>query len=217
MNSKFKRAVVLAAFLTICGASASPTLGQQTVRLEKSIAVIKYGGDMASLLEKLAESFGTTIGLEADPQHPKSYVQIDLRDATLRDALDAIVKSEPRYQWRESDGFIEVSPLKGSSPLLNTMISKFQVSDVERVEAVRQLMHLPEVQANMREMNLNLSEFNRVSAGREGERLSMSLENVTLRQALHKIVTESGGRFWFSQRSVNRDGGELISISCQAR
>jgi len=54
--------------LTICGASISPTIAQQTsTSRPQSPAVIKYDGDMASMLAHLTRIYGVTIGLEVDP------------------------------------------------------------------------------------------------------------------------------------------------------
>jgi len=56
--------------LTICGASISPTIAQQTstsTSRPQPPAVIKYDGDMASMLAHLTRIYGVTIGLEVDP------------------------------------------------------------------------------------------------------------------------------------------------------
>jgi hypothetical protein len=190
---------------------------QQSVPIVKTVAAIKYQGDMAALLEKIAEIYGETIGLDVDPRHPQSLVNIDLREAGLRDVLNAIVQSEPKYQWRESDGFIEVFPKQGSSPLLDTKINSFIVRDVDQTEAISRLMSLSEVLVHMSEMNLSRRDFSPASLRPKGEKFSLSLEGVTMRRALHEIAGAGGGRFWIARRSGNKADGGFFSISDRVR
>ena len=190
--------IVAAVFaLTICGACATRyVVAQQSSGPRQPPAVIEYHGDMAYMLANLTDIYGATIGLEVDPQQPKSQVGFFLRDPTLTDVLNAIVQSAPRYQWRESAEFIEVSPVERSCPLLDTIIVRFRVADADESEAINQLLKLTEVQASMRAMSLNCQDRGEASAEKKGEKFSISLENVTLRQALNSIARESGKRFW---------------------
>jgi uncharacterized protein YceH (UPF0502 family) len=89
-----------------------------------------------------------------------------------------------------------VYPVEGRSPLLNIVVSSFQVNDVNQAGATNQLMNLPEVQAGMKASNLSHRDFSRTLAGRRGGKFSLRLEDVTLREALHEIAKQSGGRFW---------------------
>jgi hypothetical protein len=77
-----------------------------------------------------------------------------LLDPALPDAMNAIVQSPKKYTWREANGFVEVWPLTGSNPLLETRISNFNAKDLSPSQAFDQLFNLPEVQATMKAMNL---------------------------------------------------------------
>ena len=182
--------------LLVVLACASVATAQQGASKPPPLRVIHFHGSMAGLLARLAGDYGVTIGLEADPTKPQSEVIIDVRDATLTDILNAIVQSEPRYQWRESGGDIEVFPVSGGNPLLDMPLSTFQVKDVRRAEAIDQLMGLPEVQAVAMSMNLKLRPDGPLPTGAKDEKFSLSLSGVTLRQALNRIAKESGARFW---------------------
>lgn len=209
MIAGFNKLTAGLVLLTICGVSILPTIAQQTSPSRTQLpAVINYDGDMASILTHLPEIYGVTIGLEVDPKQPQSQVEFYLLNPTLPDVLNAIVKSAPRYQWRESDGFIEVFPVAGSNPLLDTMISSFRTSDVDEAGAINQLLNLPELQANMRAMSLNRRAPGGTSREKKGEKFSVNLEGVTLRQALHKIAKDGGGRFW-----IFRNYSDGFSIS----
>jgi hypothetical protein len=196
--------------LTVWGAYTSRSVGQEASESRNQLpAIIKYDGDMASMLSHLPSIYGATIGLEVDPEQPRSQVGFDLRDPTLTDVLDAIVQSAPRYQWHNSGGFIEVSPLQGSCALLDTIISNFRVDDVDEREAINQLVSVPEVQASMRAMRLNRQDLGDAGVAKKGEKISISLENVTMRQALNIVAKQTGTRFWI----FSRHGKGSFSIS----
>lgn len=203
----FVKIATAAVLLMICGAAASRAIGQE--RSVPKIRVISYSGDMAYLLARLPESFGVTIGLETDPQQPKSHVSLYVQDPTITDVLNAIVKSAPKYQWRERDGCIEVLPVAASSPFLDTMVNDFRVTDVDETKAINGLINLPDVQANLRAMGLRRKDAETVSTQTGSEKFSLKLEGLTMRQTLCRITTESRARFWVFQ--TFRDG--LFSIS----
>ena len=206
----FKKLLGGMVLLTLCGFSISPAVAQQTSEAKiQTPAVIEYNGDMATMLATLSKVYGATIGLEVDAQQPQSQVAFYLRDPTLPDVLNAIVKSAPRYQWREIDGSIEVFPAAGSSPLLDTPIRSFRANDVDEEAAINQLLSGSEMQANIRALSLNRRPPDRTSTDQRGKNFSVNLDAVTLRQALNKIANGSGGRFWIFRNY--RDG--FFSIS----
>ena len=198
--------ITLALFvLAVYCACVSPALGQPTPAPRTRLpAVIKYDGDMAAMLANLTDIYGVTIGLEINPQQPRAQVGFDLRDPTLTDVLNAITKSAPRYQWRQSGEFIEVLPQQDSSPLLETIVSSFRVTEVDGTEAFNQLLNLPDVQASMRAMRLNRRDLTNASARQsKSAKFSLSLEGITMRQALNRIANEDRARFWIFQRDRN--------------
>jgi hypothetical protein len=215
MTSNPTRIAALIIFLTIYGAApVGRVMSQQTsASKDQPLRVVQYDGDMAHLLANLTDTFGVTIGFEVDPKQPQPRVSFYVRDATLSDVLNAIVKSAPAYDWRERDGSIEVLPVRASSPLLDTRIDNFQVSEVDQIEAVNRLLKLPEVQANLRAMGLNQKETGSVSTETKVEKFSINLDGVTMRQALSRIANESGGRFWIFRPL----GGGFFSISNSPR
>ena len=152
-----------------------------------------------------------TIGLEIDPRKPTSQVSFYLLDPTLPDVLNAMVKSAPNYQWRESNGCFEMLPVKLSRPLLDTVIKNYRVAEVDQTEALNRLLILPEVQANLSVMGFRGRDFSSVSTETTSKRFSVNLEGVTMRQALSRIADESGVRFW-TFRALD-DGSFSISNS----
>jgi len=203
MKIELKKRVALLAIAAVCAGTA---LAQQTsTPASQKLRVISFHGDMAALLGQLAQSYGVTIGMEADARKPRSEVTVELHDATLPDILNAIVESEPRYRWRDNSGFIEVFPVSGTNPLLDLTIN-FQVRDVKQDDMLDQLMNLPEVQAGMAALNLKRRVSDRPSSRTREEKFSLSLEQVSLRQALDRIAKESGAMFWLFRQD---DEGSL--------
>ena len=199
MNINLKR-TVLVACMVITACFASNTLAQQVpANASSPLKLVSFHGDMASLLSALGPSFGVTIGFEADPLKPYSEVKVEVREATLPDVLNAIVKSEPRYQWREVDGVFEIFPIKGTSPLLEIMIGSLQLTDVSGAEATNQLMDLAEVRPVVMSMKLK-SRAATTSARTSEQKFSINLSGVTLRQALDQIAKESGTKFWLFRK-----------------
>ena len=209
MNHIIKMTAV-AVLIVICGAAASRAPGQERSAPKiQPIRVISYGGDMANLLARLPENFGVTIGLETDPKQPKSHVSLYVENPTLTDVLNAIIKSAPRYHWRERDGCIEILPVAGSSPFLDTIVSNFRVTDADETAALNGLINLPDVQANLKAMGLKRKVAETDSNETRSERFSLKLESLTMRQTLCRITKESRGRFWIFQTFA----GGLFSIN----
>jgi hypothetical protein len=209
MNTNLKQIIsVLAIGLTV----ATAVSAQQNPAKASQVRVIKFHGDMAALLGTLAQQFDVTVGLETDPKKPRSEVTLDLYDATFHDMLNAIVQSEPRYQWLERDDCIEVLPVNYSLSLMDTPISSFQVKDVNRDLAINRLLGLPEVRAQYLSMNLKPRPPSPPSERAKDEKLSFDLNGVTLRQALNRIAQDSGAKFWVFRRYD--DGTFEITLSC---
>lgn len=212
MTISMTKKTAMAVLIVICGATVSRVIGQQASAPKiQPLRVIQYDGDMATLLAHLAGSFDVTIGLETDPKQPKSQVSLYVRDATFTDVLNAIVKSAPRYKWRELDGCIEVLPVGASSPLLDTLINNFRVTDVDQTDALNRLMNLPDVQNNLRAMSLSRKDPGSASTQTKSEKFSTKFEALTMRQALCRITKDSGGRFWIFQ--TFSDGSLSVSNS----
>jgi hypothetical protein len=206
-----KKMVLFTALLIV---SANGVLAQQqSHNASDKPSKIVYDGDMAALLSSLAEHYKVQIGFETVPLQPKPRIKIDTSFATVEDVLDAIVTSDARYRWQARDGFIDVYPQTGSCPLLDTMISEFQLSNTDWLLASQILTSQPEVQSQMLTLHLSRRDLPRVSREATVSVLSISLRDVTLRRALHEITKASGRSFWIFERPR----GETQAFSISAR
>ena len=184
--------IAVAVVVLICGLSTSAVMAQQAA--PPKLRVIEFKGDLTMLLAALPNSFGVTVGLELDAQ-PDQLVRVSLLDPTLLDVMNAIVQSSNKYAWREVNGFVDVWPLTGNNPLLETTISNFNAKDLSPSQAFDQLFNLPEVQATMKAMNLK-RRATEAPKKMTYNNYSVNLQGVSLRQALNKIAQESGIQIW---------------------
>ena len=192
--------IATAVVLGICAVSMSGVMAQQPA--PPPVRAITYKGDMANILSELPNVYGVTVGLELDTQRYQ-VVGIALSDPTVTDVMNAIVQSAKKYQWQQTGSFVEVWPLAGSNPLLETRISSFNVKDLSASEAFDRLLNLPEVQANMRDLNLQRRAPAESPGKLTSSRFSLNLEGVTLREALDKIAQEAHVDIWIFRNYPN--------------
>ena len=199
MNISFKL-IAASVVLGICAVSTSVVMAQQPA--PRTVRVISYQGDMTMLLAAMPSTFGVMVGLElgAEGYQP---VRVSLQDATVTDVMNAIVQSSTKYEWQQTGEFVDVWPVTGSNPLLETRISSFNVKDVGASAAFDQLFNLPEVQASMTALKLKRRAPEGASVKLTSSRFSLNLEGVTLRQALNRIAQESRIDIWVFRNYPN--------------
>lgn len=133
--------------------------------------------------------------------------------ATLRDALNAIVATNPEYAWRLENGLINVFPRSGDPLFLALRISQLKVSEARSLdEALSEILALPEVQGRVVQLHMSegyrrigMSDLRRPGSAPINERrYSISLRNVTLREALNAIARLHGRAVWeYRERHCN--------------
>ena len=197
---KLTATFALSALLVVLVAGPSPAQQPAKPKALRPLVIV-YNGQLSSLLNSLAESYDVVIGFEQDSRAPVRAVNISVKEALVRDALDAIVKNRPEYQWREANGAFEVLPVGPSSPLLDTKIMRFQVSGSTWTNAMDILMALQEMQQAM--STLQIGRADPTPSLQVGDSFSLQLENVTFRQVLNEMTRKSGRHFWhYSERGV---------------
>ena len=215
-NVGMRRAVVLLLLAGAACVSAQVARGQgasQPAPKGSESKAVVYNGNMDALLQHLAQAYDVTIGFDAGTRQARPQVHVDVRDATLQDVLDAVVRSQPAYRWRQYGSFFDVYPAEGGSPLLDTTVGSLQLSASRWAEAADALLGLPEVQSRASAMNLTRAEAQGVSAGAAGEVFSLRLANVPVRTALHEMTKRSGGHFWV----FRQDGGKTFLLGTTYR
>jgi hypothetical protein len=154
----------------------------------------------ALIAANVAGGIATISSCQQDQEH-------DFRGATtsLGNALDTIVASEPENKWVMSRGVVNLVPAGDLPLLLDVPISYFKVQNARTVlEAVDQLMALPEVQDRIAQLHLEelnrhvgLSDLKRPgSASADRPPLNLNLRDVNLRDALNAIASAHGSAVW---------------------
>jgi|GEM_PF-801370 len=201
------------AVVAVILSSLSITSGQPRPSKTETLRVVEFHDiDMGAALAAFAADYDMTIGLEADPEKPRSQITLHLQNVIFPQILDGIIQAEPRYRWREDNGSIDVFPVTGGLNLLDSRIKSFQLTDVNRALAVNRLFGLPEVRELILSRNLKPRLPNPPSDRTKDEKLSFDLRGVTLRQALNQIAHESGTNFWVFRSYPN--GTFEIKLEC---
>jgi|SRR6185503_7178758 len=162
------------------------------------------------VIERVAKSCKAPIGFEATPQ--ESYkINVIIEQGTVRNVLDQIVQADSRYEWTEADGVINVSPRVNRSPMLETVVRRFSVAQVNRDDAISAIFELPEVK--VAQMDVKRRDFGSLPAKPYNSvpQVSLKLSNVTVRTILNEIMKASGDNYWVFFRYG--DHNEYFSVS----
>ena len=204
-----KRTFLVAALLTFFCIASPQLSAQQSTPDRPALSNIVFNGDMAALLAQLAEINKVNIGLETDPRQPLTNVKMEFRFTTVDELMEGVIKAAPGYRWRNQNGFIDVYPSDAGCPLLETAVSDFHADNTNWLAAVEALINSSEVGTEMNVLGLTRLNLDHQTA--PTNLFSVSLKNVSLRQALHEITKSSKNSFWMFKRSGNR--GQNFSIS----
>jgi hypothetical protein len=153
----------------------------------------------------------------------KGRLQIK-QGVTLRQAMNALVASNPGYQWELKDGAVNLMPRVGA-PLLQARIAKFQMNATDReLPAVLQdVLMLPEVREREAALGLKPSVGRNVPAGaleihpvpRQPVPVQINLLNLSLQEAFNKIVEAPPGGVWI-YRETDCNGAKTFDVEMRS-
>jgi hypothetical protein len=151
-------------------------------------------------LQRLARASNVPISVEAAPERPGTAktITIQATNVTVKELLDLIVQKDERYAWNTEGPVVNVFPTQDRDLLLQTVVSTFDVKNVNRVEAISLLEELPEVKQVLSEQRLKDRTLKSLPG--DGEfglpRFSLKMERATVRSVLNGIMVESRSRSW---------------------
>jgi hypothetical protein len=171
------------------------------------LKIDKFVIQQASVEEALAKLhlYGVLVCLEKVPRSRGSeekLISLDLREVSIGNILDEIVKADPRYEWEYVElstgcSLINVLP-KGAKEnpknLLNTKVAIFEINNLNAEEAVSNIYDLsPELQQRIKYAGRAGSTLTGVPAASDHKRrkISLLLENMTVRQILNELICMS--------------------------
>jgi len=128
---------------------------------------------------------------------PNTRFKLSPSTLALRDVLDAIVRSEPQYEWNIFDGVVNLDPIREQTPLLNTQLGNVTIENATALHMVDTIEDAPEI----RRASLSLGFANSGAKeydGPVGQTVaSIYCHNCSLRDALNEIVRANGRAVWF--------------------
>lgn len=119
-------------------------------------------------------------------------------EAALREVLDVLVASDPRYKWKMEDDVVNLLPATGEPTLLKTRLSEFNIEDTASARAaLAQLLALSEVKKRMRDLHLKpgIALITGLSTPHP-TKFSVKQSGGTLRDALNAIARAEGQGIW---------------------
>ena len=146
---------------------------------------------LGSVLSKISQNYGIQYGVEFILEEPNILsFTFSLKNPTLKEVLDTIVKIDRRYIWEEHNGIINLIPVqKKNDPthIFNQIIPKFVVSERDFSGALNELATAIEGH-----------ELRAVSHGAlpSGHTFSLSFEQVPVREVLDAIIKADGVYVW---------------------
>jgi hypothetical protein len=170
-------------------------------------------GSMNLALQRLATEHHVLIGFEALPATEKQVeINVDIQGGRVRDALDAIIAKDLRYEWTVSQNAIEIRPRGQRDRVMGVEFNRFRVGPVNRNEAVDAFMNSREVQAVLQNAGIRRREIMSLpgDATENLPRFSLDLRQTTARKILDEIALESGSVFWVFSRYGQHN--EYVSI-----
>ena len=138
-------------------------------------------------------------------------------DDTLRSLLDAALAAEPEYTWSVDNGVVNLVPRYREPLFLETAIPKLEISEAATTnEALSQLLAVPEVSKQAgRELGIRF--FGGGIGGYPSPartHISLSLSNITVREALNAIARARGDAIWLlvNQECIPSSGRKFFSL-----
>lgn len=164
---------------------------------------------VSSALSYLAYEHDIPIGIEVASRDKSREIKIELQSATVREALDAVVAYDPRYEWRVEGGVINFAPKSDRDDfvrdVLETTLRHFAIKEKTSLFTLKEnILALPEVKAKLDQARVtpNASTFFGLGEMYEvGKGFTLQMSNATLREALNRIIRTSETRFWVLNKS----------------
>lgn len=160
------------------------------------------------ILRDLATTYKIQIGFEPIPEdfitRSDGIISIKIDEGTISDVLNAVAQSDPRYQWEEVDGVINVFPKEHRKSLLDTKVSSFYIDHSIKRDVADVIADLPEVRVALNRMGIDWRNESTLSNESCDQSIgfSLKLHNVTVRTILNEIIKRDKCCYWY----VNRHG-----------
>jgi hypothetical protein len=154
------------------------------------------------------------VGVEAVNGPEGHAVDLALKDATVADVLNAAVRADPRYQWKEDEGVINLFPKEDGDPVFGVVIDHFEARNEMAVQMINQLLSVPKVKKYLDDRKVRAGILTSgpflVTPGHRTQIVNfVAIENETLRQALNHVLVKTQSVYWSAGRD-DHDGKKYL-------
>jgi len=149
-------------------------------------------------LNTLAERYHVVIGVSGTFTGTDSlWIHVTLKDGTLGEVFDAIVRADPRFKWKTATNgavhFVREAPL----PLLDIAVHSFDAEDFRRRDVSSTLPQIPEVAGWLKDHRCIMTEIlSGSSLPEEWRRFAVHAKGTPFSAVLDEIAAKSGTYFW---------------------
>jgi hypothetical protein len=192
-------------FLTLAILVAGPVLSSAQAQRRVSDVLLTpvhnvLFKDMRTLevLKAIAERYMVVIGVSGVQIGSDSAgVNLYLAQGTLRDLIDAVVKQDSRFTWRQNDsGSISVLVKNSPLTLVDVSVRAFGVQNPTRLEVSEAVSHIPEISSWLEQHQCEIAD---IFVGRPPTNrwpISIQTTDKPLWAILDEIASKSGTYFW---------------------
>lgn len=166
---------------------------------------------MPDALGKVASVYKVVLSLEETMQPPYGKrLNVQLRGATIEEAVNALTEADPRYAWRkDANGTIRVFSKVSPPDVADVRVGLFEVKELSRHEISAMLDGIGEIRDWLEKNNCSRVEY---ILGKgwldDKKKITFSARGRKLRDILDEIAARSEKYFW----SVSRHG---VPTGCQ--
>ncbi len=173
-------------------ASGSPLPDELAVKLSKHAANYSLGVfNFLEALVRVSNDFQIPMGIAwVDTPAARAELPFAWKDATVREIIEAIAKTQPGYQVQVTNGVVHVSPpglIPGRENFLKLKIEAFEVRN-DYVEVASWKLHT---------LVTPIRGSYQISIGATGDsKVDVELKNSTVEEALDALVVASNRKIW---------------------
>lgn len=153
-------------------------------------------------LPALARKYHVVIGLYGTHVgHGSQPIEISIKDGTLGEAFDAIVRGFPQLEWvQASTGAVHFTFRDSPISLFDVAVPSFDAEGPGRMEAPGLLARTPEVARWLRDNGCTMSEMvvvaGRMQATGEWGKFAIHAKDAPLQAVFDEIAAKSGSFYW---------------------
>ncbi|MGC2285130.1 MAG: hypothetical protein WA542_07780 [Candidatus Acidiferrum sp.] len=209
--------MLLSLFLLSCNASRSPQyapggpLSQHVSNYQDS------GHDLPTTVDDLMQKYKVPAGMDLEELSERRPISVNVPRGSVADVLSMIVAQQPGFKWAEMNGVVNIGPQQDTDSILDVRIAHFRVADASFSQIHSAIVSLPEVKRWLEDNHLTertpMVIDGLVSAGHPFlSRISLDLQDITLREILNTVIKSSGFSSWIVSRYGEKQQYIMIGI-----